>query len=179
MGEPNELDELDLPLYSWWWLHDARWYQGVRKRFGSDVANEINAEAMKFVARRVARWFAGRQGVDYRKLPMEEFVERFKEIPRAMWPQDMTNYQHRPVDEDSFETVVTEHFALKMLKAARSFDEYRCPCLQMRAGWFEGLGLDVEDSRSACMTHGDEVCRFRATVRRDDERDHTKEDAPK
>ncbi|MEU5539635.1 L-2-amino-thiazoline-4-carboxylic acid hydrolase [Streptomyces sp. NPDC020362] len=163
----------ELPLHTFWWLHDARWYQGVKKRYGQDVANEINAEAMKFVARRVARWFVARHGVDHAKLPMDEFVAYFKEIPRAMWPEEMTNYQHTAVGDDTFETVVTEHFALKMLKAARSFDGYRCPCLEMRAGWFEGMGLDVEDRRSACMTHGDAVCRFRATVRRPEQGDAT------
>ncbi|MCM2429998.1 L-2-amino-thiazoline-4-carboxylic acid hydrolase [Streptomyces sp. RKAG337] len=159
---------VDLPLHKFWWLHDARWYQGVLKRYGQEAANEINAEAMLFVARRVARWYTARHDVDFEKLPMDEFVDRFKEIPRVMWPEDMTNYQHHAVGPDTFETVVTEHFALKMLKAARSFDSYRCPCLEMRAGWFEGMGLTVEDSRSECMTSGSEVCRFRATVRRTD-----------
>ncbi|MEU2515905.1 hypothetical protein ABZ582_28450, partial [Streptomyces syringium] len=46
-------NELTVALRQFWWLHDARWYQGVKKRFGQEVANEINAEALRFVGRRV------------------------------------------------------------------------------------------------------------------------------
>ena len=36
-----------MEVYRQWWLHDAHWYQGVAERFGQEVANEINAEALR------------------------------------------------------------------------------------------------------------------------------------
>ena len=44
-----------MDVYRQWWLHDARWYQGVAKRFGQEVANEINAEAIRYVATHVGK----------------------------------------------------------------------------------------------------------------------------
>ena len=46
-------DEVALLRQSWW-LHDARWYQAVKTRFGQEAANELNAEVMQFVASRLS-----------------------------------------------------------------------------------------------------------------------------
>ncbi|MGO4759435.1 hypothetical protein AB4212_64265, partial [Streptomyces sp. 2MCAF27] len=48
--------------YRLWWQHDANWYQGVAKRFGQQVANEINAEAMRKIALKVGQQVARRSG---------------------------------------------------------------------------------------------------------------------
>ncbi|MDR3035830.1 MAG: hypothetical protein LBV78_22500, partial [Kitasatospora sp.] len=58
------------PAHQFWWLHDARWYQGVLKRFGQDAANEINAEAIRFVARRAAMWYRRQSGAKFDEIPM-------------------------------------------------------------------------------------------------------------
>lgn len=44
--------------------------------------------------------------------------------------------------------------------------EYRCPCLRMRAAWFQGLGLDVDDECVGCEIDGDDHCRFKAVAKR-------------
>jgi hypothetical protein len=166
MPEPADGRSIDIPVHQFWWLHDARWYQGVKKRFGQEVANEINAETMLFVARRIARWYAHVHGLDFAAMSMDEFVKWFKEIPRIMWTEEMTNPVHTATGEHEFETVVTEHFVIKMLKAARSLESYQCPCLEMRAGFFAGMGLEVDDSRLDCLASGGQACQFRAVVRR-------------
>ncbi len=168
MPDPAERLPLEAPVHRFWWLHDARWYQGVMKRFGQDAANEINAEAMFFVSRRVARWYTQVYGLDFEAMSMDELVKWFREIPRIMWTEVMTKVEHSAVGESEFETVVTEHFALSMLRAARSIDAYRCPCLEMRAGFFEGMGIEVRDSLIECQLTGGDVCRFRAVVNRGD-----------
>lgn len=159
----------EVPPHLLWWLHDARWYQGVRKRYGQDVANEINAEAILFVARRAARRYAGLHGLDFPAMPMSELVKRFAELVRLLWTEQMTDVEHVDLGGGEFESVVRKHFALDMLRAARSLDGYECPCMQMRAGLFEGAGLDVADRRLECQRTGGDVCRFRAVVRRGDD----------
>jgi hypothetical protein len=47
-----------------WWLHDALWYQGVAKRFGFRIANEINQEAIRPVAKRAMRTVLADLGLD-------------------------------------------------------------------------------------------------------------------
>ena len=166
-GPPPGAPDEDVPLRQFWWLHDARWYQGVLKRFGPEAANEINAEAMKFVARRLAMWFRHHTRVDFNELPMTEFVKWFERIPALMWTDDMYEVSQTVLGEDEWETTVPKNFALQMLRIARALDTYACPCLDMRAGWFEGMGVSVRDSCVECRRTGGEVCRFRAVVDRD------------
>ncbi len=158
----------DAPIHNFWWLHDARWYQGVMKRYGQDAANEINAEAMLFVARRAARWYTNVHGLDFSTMSMDEFLKWFAPIPRIMWTEKMTEVEHVQVSDDEFETVVRKHFAINMLKAARSIEGYQCPCMPMREGFFEGMGMDVSDRLVECQRTGGDVCRFHAVVRRAD-----------
>ena len=155
------------PFQQFWWLHDARWYQGVAKRFGQDAANEINAEALKFVARRVAAWCAQTYGIKLDPdLPLAEFLKSYEHVQHTMWPAGMMSVEHIVHSEDEFETVVTDNFALKMLRSAGSLEGYECPCLDMRAGWYEGVGISVQDSCLECERTGGSACRFRAVVTR-------------
>jgi hypothetical protein len=166
MPEAADRGSLQIPLHRFWWLHDARWYQGVRKRYGQEAANEINAEAMLFVARRVSTWYTQVHRLDFPTLPPDEFIKWFTELSRIMWTEQMTTVEHEFVDADVLETVVTEHFAVGMLRAAKSLADYRCPCLNMRAGFFAGMRLKASDELVECQTRGADVCRFRAVLDR-------------
>ncbi|WP_412542570.1 hypothetical protein R8Z50_08780 [Longispora sp. K20-0274] len=156
----------DIPYQQFWWLHDARWYQGVARRFGQRAANEINAEALRFVSRRVAAWCARRYGIALTDQSMERFLEEFARIPQTMWADGAITVEEIPRGENAWESVLTNSFVLKMLRAAKSLDGYECPCLQMRAGWWEGLGLTVRDTVVDCARTGGDACRFRAEVDR-------------
>ncbi|MGH3757434.1 hypothetical protein [Actinophytocola sp.] len=160
----------DGPPHQFWWLHDARWYQGVARRFGQRAANEINAEALRFVARRVAAWCVRERNRPPADMPLAELLPLLARINYTMWPEEMVSVEHHPVEPgrddgaDEWETVVVNHFVPKMLRAARSTDGYQSVCIPVRAGFYEGLGLSVEDEHVECQFDGDEVCRFR-TVR--------------
>lgn len=151
------------PLEQFWWLHDARWYQGVAKRFGQDVANEINAEALRFVARRVAAWYVKEYGVAP-GASAAELAGVLERISRTMWPGRMLSVDSENIHDHSWETVITRNFALEMLRTAGTLDGYRCPCLDLRAGWFEGLGVRADDECLSCLRQGAPACRFRAVL---------------
>nr|QCT05741.1 Tri8 [Kitasatospora aureofaciens] len=148
-----------------WWLHDARWYQAVKTRFGQDVANELNAEVMRFVARRVATLYSRRHPTPPGSGP-REVAATLQALARLMFTRTRVKLDATEFDDadGSWETVVSEHFALKMLAASRSLDGYECPCLQLRAGWFEGIGVTADDEVLTCMRDGAESCRFRACL---------------
>ncbi|GGU65175.1 hypothetical protein GCM10010211_32860 [Streptomyces albospinus] len=153
------------PLAQFWWLHDARWYQGVLKRFGPDAANEINEEAAKFVARRVARWCAGRYGIRFRGQSLEDFLKEFSRIPSVMFPDDgHMRVKYTVLDPSTWETAVSDVFPKRMLRAAGTQDGYRCPCMGIRSGFFEGVGLACRDERLECELDGGQVCRFRTSL---------------
>lgn len=154
-------------LYQFWWLHDARWYQGVLKRFGQEAANEINAEAVRFVGRRVAAWHARANPVGPDGPDAAELAGHIDAVLRLMGAATMSEVSQEVIDDDEFETRVSKSFALRMLRAAGTLDGYDCPCMELRAGWFEGLRTTVEDSCVSCQRTGSDACRFRAVIRRD------------
>lgn len=154
------------PVYAFWWLHDARWYQEVSKRFGQQAANELNAEAIRFVARRVAQWYTKTHGLEFAQLPMDEVMDHLDGIFRAMSSDGMFEYELNGLGEDEWETVITKSNSLRMLRAARSLEGYECPCLDMRAGWFDGMGVTVRDKCVECQRTGAPACRFRAVLER-------------
>lgn len=155
------------PIHQFWWLHDARWYQGVLKRYGQDAANEINAEAVKFVARRVAAWHSRSQPPGHGAPTAEKMAEHTAELLRLMGSDSGSEVTQHILGEDEWETVVTKSLSLRMLRAAGTLDGYDCPCLELRAGWFEGLRVPVQDSCVACQRAGADACRFRARIERD------------
>ena len=154
------------PVYAFWWLHDARWYQEVSKRFGQQAANELNAEAIRFVARRVAQWYTKTHGLEFAQLPMDQVIDHLDGIFRAMSSDGMFEYELNELGEDEWETVITKSNSLRMLRAARSLEGYECPCLEMRAGWFDGMGVTVRDKCVECQRTGASACRFRAVLER-------------
>ena len=152
-------------IYSWWWRHDAGWYQGVARRFGFEVANEINKEALKFVAERVARNVAQKFDRPVSELEFEEAVKAFGECCSSMWPEEYLGYDYRITGSNSFEVNILRNFAIEMLKRAGTLDKYECPCLSLREGWFKGLGLKpAENRRVQCVLDGCDVCTLVATV---------------
>ncbi len=162
-AEPDEPAEL-ARLRQSWWLHDARWYQGVKERFGAQAANELNAAALKFVARRIAATHA-KEHASGGPMTAARLAEVLDALARTMFSRPMLRMDTTGPEAGVWETTISEHFALKMLKATRSLHEYQCPCLDLRAGWFEGLGVQVRDEVVACLRTGDEVCRFRACLK--------------
>jgi hypothetical protein len=156
-------------IHQFWWLHDARWYQGVLKRYGQEAANEINAEAVRFVARRVAIWHSRANPVGREAPSAEELARHLSGLLMLMGSDKRSEVIQHVLGDDEWETVVTKSFALRMLRAAGTLEGYECPCLDLRAGWFEGLGIPVRDSCVECQRTGGATCRFRARIQRDGE----------
>jgi hypothetical protein len=167
----NRADEpMREQLYRWWWTHDAAWYQAVKRKFGAEVANELNREAMRQVAQRVAEYVRKRLPRPIEDMPWAEVVDAFETCPKLMWPPGMVEFDYAPTGPGEFEVNLRQNFSLAMLRRADSLETYECACLEMRAGWFAGLGLDPADDRiEQCLAKGGTACTFRASVRGYDE----------
>lgn len=148
-------------VYRQWWAHDAHWYQGVARRFGQEVANEINAEALRQVALQVGRGVARRRGGLPDEDAMAELRGRYDECGELMFPRELRSAGTEVVDGDTVELTVRRNFAISMLRMAGSLDGYECPCPDIHAGWSEGLGVTlVENRATACLRSGDPACRL-------------------
>lgn len=153
-----------MDVYRQWWTHDARWYQGVARRFGHAAANEINAEAMRYVAvtvgRRVAREFGGRPPAD-----REDLRRRYDMCSEWMFPSELRDGGTTVLPGGEIELVMRKNFAVTMVRMAGSLDGYDCPCTDIHAGWSEGLGVRlVRNCSTACLRDGDPACRLLMAV---------------
>jgi hypothetical protein len=149
-----------LDVYHQWWLHDARWYQGVAKRFGYAAANELNAEALRYVAvhvgKRIARQFGGKQARD-----LEELRQRYDACAEWMFPGELRAGGTEVLDSGEIELTMRQNFAVTMVRMAGSLDGYECPCTDIHAGWSEGLGVRLtRNCATACLRDGDPACRL-------------------
>jgi hypothetical protein len=152
-------------LYGWWWLHDARWYQGVARRFGFDAANEINHEALKYMAWRIARVVAKDRCLDPSRATFDEAVSAFSRCCELMWPEKLLQFEYRVTGPNRFEVSILRNFALEMLERAGTLGQYACPCLALREGWFQGLGVQASENRVVqCLRTGADCCTLVATL---------------
>ena len=148
-------------VYRHWWAHDAHWYQGVARRFGQEVANEINAEALRQVALQVGRGVTRRRGELPDSDEMAELRRRYDECGERMVPRELRSAGTEVVDDDTVELTVRRNFAISMLRMAGSLDGYECPCTDIHAGWSEGLGVTLAENRATgCLRYGDPACRL-------------------
>jgi len=152
-------------VQSSWWMHDARWYQGVLERFGQQAANEINREAVEFVARRIGAVMAKRLGRSGAELSWDDVLGAYRACVASMWSPTMMSYECESAEPGSFEIRVSRSYALVMLRLAKSLEGYQCPCLDMRRGWIEGLGLTFTSDRVvSCLRDGGDSCTYDGRV---------------
>lgn len=150
-----------MEVYRQWWAHDAHWYQGVARRFGQEVANEINAEALRQVALQVGRGVARRCGELPHEDAMAELRRRYDDCGERMFPRELRSAGTEVVDDDTVELTIRRNFAISMLRMAGSLDGYECPCTEIHAGWSEGLGVTLTENRAvACLRSGDPACKL-------------------
>jgi hypothetical protein len=148
-------------VYRLWWSHDAHWYQGVAKRFGQQVANEINAEALRQVAVQVGRRVARQLGELPEDHDLEELRRRYDECGERMFPCELRDADTQVIGDDLIELTLRRSFAITMLRMARSLEGYECPCTDIHAGWSEGLGVTLSENRAtSCLRQGDAACRL-------------------
>jgi hypothetical protein len=149
-----------MEVYRQWWLHDARWYQGVAKRFGQDAANEINAEAMRYVAVHVGQRVARQRG-GAGPVPVTELRERYDACSDRMFPAELRDGHTEVLGDGTVELTMRRNFAVTMVRMAGSLAGYECPCTAIHDGWSEGLGVELAENRAVgCLRHGDPACRL-------------------
>lgn len=149
-----------------WWFHDAQWYQEVAKRFGSEAANEINIKALTSVAYRVARSIARSLDMPVTEMNWDDALVAIKRCPQQMWPPGFVAYIYDDPAPGELTTMLTKNFAVTMSRRAGTLETYQCPCLELRAAWHSGFGLDVaEDRIEGCMKDGADACTYRTSFR--------------
>jgi hypothetical protein len=146
-----------------WWLHDALWYQGAAKRFGYAAANEINQEVIRPIAKRVMRGVLAdlSKDIDKANLSQEDILACFRKASDLMWPPPMTEWGSEIISEDILEVTITKCHAIRGIQRIGATEQYQCPCIAVREGWLEALGVEAQQEIAASMKDGSKSCLIR------------------
>ncbi|MFQ6117769.1 MAG: hypothetical protein ACE5LQ_05835 [Candidatus Bipolaricaulia bacterium] len=157
-----KLDRVGRNLQRLWWLHDGLWFHEVARRYGFDVANELNHATVKVVAKRAMRLASG--GRPKGPLTIEEVAGYFERAAELMWAPSMMRWEGQIVDKRTMEVEVRDCYVINGLKRAGFLKNYRCACLAVRQGWFEALGIKAEQEIIKTMRDGAAFCLIRVRL---------------
>lgn len=154
------MDKEHLKTYRNWWAHDGMWYQAIAKECGYEIANRVNQQCIQRMAVRVMQNLVRSEAVDPIAIDVNVVADLYMKATYAMWPDEWVNTELKITGPDSLSVSVHRNFALGLIHQSGAIDKYECPCLQVREGWFQVLGVPYTQGRSACKMHNSSSCDF-------------------
>jgi hypothetical protein len=135
----EEREEL---LRASWYDHDARWYAAVADAVGIEVANRLNARAVRALAKAEMRRLVAHLGVE-RPSTIEELVSLLETARDLYVPPPLMKVQFHIVDDSSYEIELEECFVARHVVKTRMARKYLCAVPERVVGWHEALGLPL------------------------------------
>jgi len=74
-------------------------------------------------------------------------------------------YQFERVSDVSFRGIIMKCVTNNNVRKAGVIDLYECGCFSLRSGWYEAMGLNVEEKCEKCLLKGDDVCEINVTIK--------------
>jgi hypothetical protein len=141
----EEREEL---LRASWYDHDARWYAAVADAVGIEVANRLNARALRALGKAEMRRLVVGLGVG-RPSSIQELVSLLETARDLYVPPPLMELHFRIADDSSYEMEVEECFVARNVVKARVARRYMCAVPERVVGWHEALGLPLRQKPPA------------------------------
>lgn len=131
-----------------WYDHDARWYAAVADSVGIEVANRLNARALRALGKAEMRRLVAGLGVG-RPSSIQELVSLLESARDLYVPSPLMDLHFHIVDDSSYEIEVEECFVARRVVKARMARRYLCAVPERVVGWHEALGLPLRQKPPA------------------------------
>ena len=141
----QEREEL---LRASWYDHDARWYAAVADAIGIEVANRLNAKALRALGKAEMRRLVASLGVGG-PASIQELVSLLEKARDLFVPPPLMELHFRIVDDSSYEIELEECFVARNVVKARMARRYLCAVPERVVGWHEALGLPLRQKPPA------------------------------
>ncbi len=147
-----------------WQSTDARWQYATFSALGPRNGNRMNQEVAKAV----------NKGAMYRLLnafnkPTISKAEDFSAIIRAAMDLFFSHvdfkYEIEQISNNTFRGTIHKCVTNENVRKVGVADMYECGCFSFRAGWYEAIGLNVEEKLVKCLLKGDDRCEIDLTVK--------------
>ncbi len=140
-----------------WQSHDARWQMAVLQEFGWEAGNRLNKDVGNQMGKVAMHRLMKRLGVTGVNNLHE--LRHICEVAMNLFfpPPDFEFYFDEKSDSKMVGTIrrCTSYDNVKRVGVEKF---YECGCFAMRAGWYEVLGVNVEETLGKCLKAGDDQC---------------------
>jgi len=140
-----------------WLSHDARWQMAVFQELGWEKGNKLN----QVVAREMGKVAMYRlmKSLEISQVKNVEELEAVCLAAMSLYhPPPAFVYHFECLSNTSFLGVMEKCGIYENVKKAGVSDAYECGCFAMRFGWYEALGMEVEEELLKCLKWGDKAC---------------------
>lgn len=136
---------------------ESRWMMAAVLAAGWEKANELNRQVARDVAvgdmRRLMELMNWRTPGNE-----EEFLVMAITALELLLPKKYFEYEVQVLEDGSIHAIVHSCLACTKVKSIGVQDMYECGCFSMRAGWYEAMGIEVEETLLECILNDDERC---------------------
>ncbi len=139
------------------WTCDSHWMMAMVMNAGWDIANKMNLQVAKTVG-----------NVEMLRLMKLLNIDKPRDVNEAMMlitlametfiTQDYFDYEFRLKGEGKGVGIIKQCYAYTKVKSINVDKDYECGCFGLRQGWYQAMGLEVEEKLVKCLKDGDEQC---------------------
>jgi len=138
------------------WTCDSNWMMALVMNAGWEAANAANLEVGKAAGK--AEMHRLMRLLDLKEPANDdEFIFQLTLAMESFVTGDYWDYEIRNVD-GTWLGIVHRCYAFTKTKSIGVQDDYRCGCFGLRAGWYQAMGLKVEERLVKCMKEGEDRC---------------------
>ncbi len=142
---------------------ESHWMMAMVFSSGWKMANKMNLQVAQAVAkaemhRLMKALGKAKPGDD------SEFLLLTTAAMEAFMTKDYFEYEFRIVCPGRLLGVVNQCYAYTKVSSIKVDKDYQCGCFGMRAGWYEAMGVQVEERLVKCLKEGADRCEIEANV---------------
>jgi hypothetical protein len=147
-----------------WQSVDGRWQFAAFSALGPEQGNAINKEIARAVHKGAMHKLLRAFNLS-RVSNTEEFYGVMTAAMELFFAHSDFEYKFERVSDCTFRGAITKCRTNDNVRSAGVGDIYECGCFSCRDGWYEAMGVEVEEKCERRLLQGDAACEITFTVK--------------
>jgi hypothetical protein len=139
------------------WTCESNWMMALVFAAGWDVANKMNLQVGQAVGKAEMHRLMKALGLGTPRNDTE-FITLVTLGMEAFITKDYFDYEFKILGPGRFLGIVHRCYAYTKVSSIRVEKDYQCGCFDMRAGWYQAMGLEVKENLVKCLKDGADRC---------------------
>jgi hypothetical protein len=140
------------------WTCDSHWMMAMVTNAGWEKANKMNLQVGKATGN--VEMVRLMRDLNMEKPKNEhEFMTLMAAAMEMFTTKDYFDYEFiRMLPSGKFTGIIRKCYAYTKVSSIGVDKEYECGCFGLRAGWYQAMGLDLQEKLGKCLKNGDDCC---------------------